>query len=442
MYDQNTVYPTPMFSMDTGSLDLSVPGRTQPDFSSLSNDDDTYYVEPPMFNEQPPMNNGKGKNNVEMEVVNNNREIISYVFNKIRTFEINSHSNYGKLVTDLKERVNIVQKSLPSNLRLLLDKAIANTLQRHPEMKDDEKFIQDQETVKSSLDNLQTTLDVLAQKHQALNNKYSYEDNKQLYDSFYNKVRYNLSNEKIQEIINTIEGGINNNNLNLTSIGYTMSKILMSIFVEIDIDLAKFVILNKDIFYEEKVTTSSVSTDFDSVTQSSIDDFSDDIMGPLQKILSTEIIIPNELAVKMITIFNYILFIILYNSNNIDFVRFFIFIIAAASLSGKKMDDKITESISVLKEFLLDTEPYTTFTIGGLLDGLIEPVMEVASSGNFVINDNPIPVDDTLPPATTPFVVPEITEGFSAVGKKWYMILLYIILIIGVLYAGYYYGTK
>jgi hypothetical protein len=300
-------------------------------------------------------------------------------------------------------------------------------------------LIKIKKTIDSSLVNLEKILSLLAEKHQALNNKYSYEDNKQLYDNFYNKVRYNLSNEKIQEIINTIEEGINNNNLNLTSIGYTISKIFMRIFVEIDIDLAKFIILNKDIIYDGEVTTSSVSTDFDSVTTSSINTFSDDIMGSLQKMLSTEIVIPNEFAVKMITIFNYILFIILYNSNNIDYVRFLIFMIVVDSLSGKIMGDKTVEIMNVLKEFLLEEEPHTIFTIGELIDGLIEPAMEVASSGNFVINDNPIPGGGVSSTATTPFVVPEITEGFSAIGKKWYMILLYIILIIGVLYTGYYY---
>jgi hypothetical protein len=90
---------------------------------------------PPMYDE----------NTIEMSIIQNNRDVISYVLNKIRTFEINSHSNYGNLVADLSTRVNIVQQSLPSNLRLLLDKAIENTIERKPEMENDEQFNQDQE---------------------------------------------------------------------------------------------------------------------------------------------------------------------------------------------------------------------------------------------------------------------------------------------------------
>jgi hypothetical protein len=359
-----------------------------------------------------------------------NPETIFYLLNKIKSLEINSFSNYSDLVVDLESRMDTVDKTLISNMKLLLQKAIDNT----PEEELNNPSMVEQIKIHNVfIDNFKIILSLSAAKFKQLNNKYSYDKHKILYDSFYNKLRYNLNNNKIHKIIDDVKLSMINNKLGQQSVFFSFYKILMSIFVEIDIDLAKFIILNKDIenLFEETVDEQldRYNTDYDSIPTESVIEQQDDeaSMTMFQKILSFEIVIPDDLAVKFITIMNYVLFIILYNSNNIDFVKIMVFVYMISLLDQHNGND-IELFTKIVRDYLLDKEPHSVFTLNDIISGMEEPVM------NFMMA---LEGGEQTQPQTQ-----SLTEGFSNVGKKWYMIILYIVLVIGALYGGYYYLNK
>jgi hypothetical protein len=361
-----------------------------------------------MFSEIKQREHFTGDNNIKLD--EEFAILINYLFTKIRSFEINSHANYNDLVTDLNTRMKIVSETFPNNLKLLVQKGFDSLPPEKQESGELQKHFSDSN---EKLDNFKILLDKLIDIHKNLNNKYQYNNHKQLYDSFYNKVRYHLNNNKIHEIINSLESSIKSNNITPNGVLYPISKIFMSIFVEIDIDLAKFIILNKDLFYIEN--RQDYNYNYNSITTSSVMENNDDMSDIFNKILTTEIIIPDEFAIKILTIFNYIMFIILYNSNNIDFTRFLIFTIITTQLTSSYYDE---ERINILKSFLLEKEPHSIFTISNTLSDLSGPIMKMSTLGNSI--------SDT-PAVATPPAAPKVVEGF--VNEKG-LTALYVILAI------------